>query len=276
MPTLVDSTDGVRIALHDLGGDGPPLVVLHATGLHGRCYAPIAEHLRGSYHVWAPDLRGHGDTATPPGTDLTWTNMAADTLAVADHLDHAVSVRFAGHSMGAAAIVLAELTRPGTVRAAWLFEPIIFPPTTDVGPESRASHLADGARRRREHFASLDQAYEHYRSKPPFSLTHADCLRAYVDHAFRDIDDGVILKCPGDQEARVFEGADMSVFARLGDVAPPVTVVGSGDGAGPADLAPTLADQLGDGRLEQWPDRTHFGPLEDPRRAAGAIRAAVA
>ena len=35
MPEMVESTDGVVVALHDLGGAGPPLLFLHATGCHG-------------------------------------------------------------------------------------------------------------------------------------------------------------------------------------------------------------------------------------------------
>ncbi len=202
--------------------------------------------------------------------------MVADTLAVVDHLGLNEPVRFAGHSMGGAAIVLSELSRPGVVRAAWLFEPIIFPVGSPSGATSRGNHLADLARRRREGFASREQAYEHYASKPPFSRVHPDALRAYVDHGFRDTDDGVTLKCTGEQEARVFEGVDTSIFDRLGEIAPPITVVGSGDGECPADLAPTIAARLGDGRADAWPDRTHFGPLEDPRRAADAIREALA
>ena len=39
---LVPSTDGVRIAVHDLGGTGSALLVSHATGFHGRCYIPVS------------------------------------------------------------------------------------------------------------------------------------------------------------------------------------------------------------------------------------------
>ncbi len=39
--------------------------------------------------------------------------------------------------------------------------------------------------------------------------------------------------------------------------------------------APMVAEALPHGRLTPWPDRTHFGPLEDPGRAAAEILAAL-
>ena len=41
----VPSSGGVAVALHDLGGTGAPLLVCHATGFHGRMYAPLARLL---------------------------------------------------------------------------------------------------------------------------------------------------------------------------------------------------------------------------------------
>jgi len=275
MSLTVPTTDGVTIAVHDLGGDGPPLLLLHATGFHGRCYAPIAAHLRERFHVLAPDLRGHGDSTTPPTADLHWANMADDTLTIVDTLGLDEPVWFAGHSMGGATVVLAELTRPGLVRGAWLYEPIIFPHEPDPAAVSRANPLADLARRRQQHFDSFEQAFDNYAAKPPFAGVRPDALRAYVDHGFRTDGDRVTLKCPGEQEARVFEGVDTSIFDRLGEVRAPITVVGSGDGEGPAALAPRIAERLLDGTAESWPDRTHFGPFEDPARAAESISAAL-
>ena len=270
----VPSADDVTIALHDLGGAGPPLVVLHATGFHGRCYQPLAEHLGHRFHVYAPDLRGHGDSTIPIDTGVAWEHMATDTLAVLDHLGLDEPVRFVGHSMGGATVALAELRRPGTVRAAWLYEPILFPPDPGLGTE-RANPLADLARRRKEHFESYDAAFANYAGKAPFARFDPAALRAYVDHGFAPSEHGITLKCRGEQEARVFEGVDTTVFERLGDVEPPVVVVGSGDGEGPAVVAPMVADALADGRFVSWPDHSHFGPFEDPARVAAAVIGAL-
>jgi len=61
----VPSSGGVAVALHDLGGTGAPLLVCHATGFHGRMYAPLARRLTARFHVFALDFRGHGASTVP-------------------------------------------------------------------------------------------------------------------------------------------------------------------------------------------------------------------
>jgi pimeloyl-ACP methyl ester carboxylesterase len=268
MPEMIRSTDGVSIALHDLGGAGPPLLFLHATGFHGRCYTQIAERLHGHFHVWAPDLRGHGDSITPDMA-LPWRGMVDDTLAVIDHLGVDGPIPACGHSMGGATVLATELRGPGTIAAAWLFEPIIFP--RDHSTASRENPLAVGARRRRHHFASVDEVLQRYTGRRPFADVDPAALRDYVVHGFRVTDNGVTLKTTGENEARTFEGLDLDLFAHLAEIRVPVTVVGSGDGMPPAVAAPRVAAELPNGTLSPWPDRSHFGPMEDPARAAAEI-----
>lgn len=272
MPEMIQSTDGVTVALHDLGGSGPPLLFLHATGFHGRCYTQIAERLHEHFHVWAPDLRGHGDSITPDMA-LPWRGMADDALAVIEHLGVDEPIRACGHSMGGATVLATELRRPGTIRGAWLFEPIVFP--REHRTTTRENPLAEGARRRRHDFASLEDVVERYTGRGPFAAVDPAALRDYVEHGFRSTADGVTLKTTGENEARTFEGLDLDLFAHLGDITIPVTVVGSGDGMPPALVAPDVAAALPNGTLAGWPDRSHFGPLEDPRRAAAEILEAV-
>lgn len=272
MTEMIESTDGVTVALHDLGGEGPPLLFLHATGFHGRCYIQIAERLHEHFHIWAPDLRGHGDSITPD-MDLPWAGMVDDALSVIDHLGWDEPVRACGHSMGAATVLATEIRRPGTIQAAWLYEPIVFPRVHEM--TTRENPLAEGARRRRHDFASIDEVMERYNGRGPFTNVDAAALRDYVVHGFRETDDGVTLKTTGENEARTFEGIDLDVFGRLGEVAVAVTVVGSGDGAPPAQIAPRVAEFLPRGLLTPWPDRSHFGPLEDPDRATVEILAAL-
>src|SRR6266540_5356830 len=82
----VPSTGGVSLALHDLGGDGPPLLLCHPTGFHAMVWAPLAQHLRATAHCWAVDFRGHGDSTLPDDGDLRWSGMGEDVLAVVDFL----------------------------------------------------------------------------------------------------------------------------------------------------------------------------------------------
>jgi pimeloyl-ACP methyl ester carboxylesterase len=272
---LVPSTDGVTIALHDLGGDGPPVLFCHPTGFLGMTWAPLAAELAGVARSWALDFRGHGDSTSPASGDFAWSGMADDVLAVVDDLGLS-GVRAAGHSMGGAALLMAEQRRPGTFARIWAYEPIVFPPSEGGG--GGPNPLAEGARRRRPSFASRDAAYANFAAKPPLETLTPAALRAYVDHGLRDRadGDGVELKCAPEVEARVFGGGMAhGTFAHLDEVHCPVTVAMSGDVAGPAQVAPLLVEHLPQGSLEHHPTLTHFGPMEDPARVAAAVRVAL-
>jgi pimeloyl-ACP methyl ester carboxylesterase len=274
---VVASTDGVSVVAWDHGGAGPAAVFCHATGFHGRYWDPICRRLADRFRCVAIDLRGHGDSVVPEGVELVWQGMADDILAVVDALELGQELRGVGHSMGGASIVIAELTRSGTFASAWLCEPIIAPAEGGPFRAPGDNPLADSARRRREVFASRDEAFERYASRPPFSSADPEALRAYVDHGFRDQPDGtVILKCRGATEAAVFEQARNGAFARLDEMLTRTTVVGSGDGFPPAIMAPMVAAALPNGALEPMPDLTHFAPMEDPARIAASIAAALA
>lgn len=270
MTILIDSSDGVRVGLHDLGGNGPPLLLLHATGFHGRCYRAIADHLQDHFHIWAPDLRGHGDSVTPADTDLSWASMADDVLAVSEHLG-VESWAVAGHSMGGAVAAKTAYLHPHLIAAAWVFEPVIFP----VSATHRGNNLAESARLRRQHFGSFEQAIERYANAAPFAQVSRDVIGDYVYHGFVETDTGITLKTPGETEARVFEGVDLELFEQIRAVSVPFTIANSIDGSPPSQIAESVAEQLPNTRRIIWPDNTHLGPFENPRRAATEILAAV-
>lgn len=268
------STDGVELALHDLGGDGPTVLLCHPTGFHGLVWAPVAAALAPVAHCWALDFRGHGDATLPRGGDMAWRGMADDVLAVVDRLGIGAGLA-AGHSMGGAALLMAERRRPGTFARLWAYEPIVFPHVEGGGPRPG---LAEAARRRRPWFPDRDAAYANYAAKPPLSSLDPAALRAYVDHGFRDAPEGggVVLKCSPETEAATFEGGmHAHAFETLGEVPAEVVVAVSGDRQGPAMIGLLVADALPHGRLERHPDLTHFGPVERPVAIAAAIAAAL-
>ncbi len=265
----VPSTDAVELAVHDLGGDGPPLVFVHATGFHGRCYQQIATRLSDVRHCWAPDLRAHGDSTEPADDRFDWAGMADDLCSVLDALGIDQPIDFVGHSMGGATVVAVELRRPGTIRTAWLFEPILFPPMGD-----NPSMMADVARNRRARFESVDAVIDRYGSRPPFSAVDRAVLDDYVRFGFRTAEDGVELKCTPESEARTFESVDYTVFDRLEAIDADITVIGSTDGGPPAMIAPRIAEAIPTADFVLWDD-THFGPFSDPDRAAREIRATL-
>lgn len=90
---------GHRVVLHAVG-EGPPVVLIHGMLNSSRHWRGVAIRLADSGHrVIAPDLIGHGDSATPRGD----YSLGAHAAAIRDLL---VSVdvhraTFVGHSLGA-------------------------------------------------------------------------------------------------------------------------------------------------------------------------------
>ena len=261
MPRL-PSTDGVTLAVHDLGGDGPPLLMAHATGFCGPVLAPLAALLGSRLHCWTYDARGHGDTDTPAGLDWNWSSFADDVLAVVDGLGLERPYGF-GHSSGGAALLGAEARRPGTFAALWCYEPIVWPEITDELVASRRP-LISGALKRRDRFASREEAYDNFSSKPPLESLDARALRAYVDCGFTPDRDGIRLKCPPFVEASIYrQGLRHDGFSRLAEVHCPVTVAHGGRSVAMGPEVPRAqVAALPDATLVTFPDLGHFGPLE--------------
>ena len=266
------------LAVHDLGGHGPTLVLVHATGLHGRVWAPLARHLAGTYRCLAPDLRGHGASGGPPpgedGQAMAWPSLADDLAAAVAALG--APVLGVGHSLGASVALLAEQAHPGTFAALYCFEPIGA--TTDDPPPPAPGHpLAQRAAHRRDDFGSRAEARAAYAAKEPFASVDPDALDAYVEGGFVDRPGGTVaLACPPAVEAATFAwGLSHPVFRDLPRVAPPVTLaVGARSRAvAAADLA-RWAERLPAGRLLVLEALDHFAPLAAPAAlAADAARA---
>ncbi|HEX8770699.1 MAG TPA: alpha/beta hydrolase [Acidimicrobiales bacterium] len=268
---LVRSTDEVLVAVHDFGGNGSPMLLAHATGFCGQVMAPLAEHLKMDFRCLALDFRGHGGTRTPPSVDFQWTGLADDVIAAITGNVEGPVFAF-GHSSGGAAVLMAEARCPGLFAGLVAFEPVLWPdPTAAV---ARAERLANGARRRRAGFPSREEAYENYASKPPFSWMDEQVLRAYVDHGLVEADDGTVtLACRPEVEARIYlQGAANDSFSSLADVDCPVVVArGTERGAIERPITEAQVGALPNGRLEDLDGLSHFGPLEDPSRAAAMV-----
>ncbi len=261
----IESTDGVSLALHDLGGAGPPLLIAHATGFLAAPYKPLAAGLTGQFHVFGLDLRAHGDSSGTASGAITWAGAGDDVLAAVEAIGGPVTGF--GHSWGGAALLIAELARPGSVTAAFLYEPIIPPSPLPQNFGSGDNPLAASARRRRATFASRAEALARYASRPPLGLLRADALALYVEEGFTDAPDGgVTLKCRPEDEAATFEAAGFLTTADIGGLELPVTVAlgARHDGYGPPMFVPPIVEALPRGELVSYAHLDHFGPFQDP------------
>jgi pimeloyl-ACP methyl ester carboxylesterase len=90
------------LEVHDLGGEGPDLLLLHGGGDNIETWRDFAPLLRRDFHIWAYDARGHGRCQAPDAASVD--AMVKDVVDVAGQLDRPLAV---GHSMGGVNALLA-------------------------------------------------------------------------------------------------------------------------------------------------------------------------
>jgi pimeloyl-ACP methyl ester carboxylesterase len=278
--TRCRTPDGLGIAVYDFGGQGPDLLLVHATGFCAEVFTPLARHLGDTFHCFGLDLRAHGRSDRPSDDNFAWSGFATDVLAVVDHLGLESPLGF-GHSCGGAALLLAEQARSGTFLSFYCFEPVVLPvPAGAEPPWFEDNPLTAGARRRRDSFPSAEDAFVNFSSKPPFSDLDPEVLRWYVEAGFESIPaaeggDGrsIRLRCRREDEAMIYaHGASHGAFARLPEVGCPVALACGErtDAFGPSFLEAD-ASRLPRATVEVIPRLGHFGPLQRPDVVAASV-----
>lgn len=89
-------------ALHKLGGEGPPVLLVHGFGADRYGWAANAHALMGTRTVWAVDLPGHGSAGNAVG-DGSPAALAQGLAEAVEALPGPVPV--VAHSMGAAVVL---------------------------------------------------------------------------------------------------------------------------------------------------------------------------
>jgi haloacetate dehalogenase len=108
-------TGAARIACV-VGGDGPPLLLLHGFPQTRAMWAQVAPALATRRTVVCADLRGYGDSTAPAGAEHSFRAMADDMAAVMRALGHEV-FDLVGHDRGARTAHRLALDHPERVRS---------------------------------------------------------------------------------------------------------------------------------------------------------------
>lgn len=279
--TVIDSLDGVKIVLHDFGGNGSPVLLSHATGFHAHCWEPVADRLASGHRVFGLDHRGYGDAETVDPAVLSWRQYGDDALAAARFASAATGgqqVVGVGHSMGGASLLMAAHREPHLFSSLFVFEPIVFPPPDPSAGTRPESPLPAGARRRRSTFPSFGAALENFASKPPLASFHPRAREAYVRHGFKPTVDGVELKCLPEHEARTYEtGGSSGAWDDLPSVSVPTWVLSGAPAAyQPSSFAVAVAERIPGAVYVQYDEMGHFGPLEHPDAIAEMVERTLA
>jgi len=90
----------LKLSFWDWGQESKPSLILVHGGLdHARNWDWVARELREEFHVYALDLRGHGNSAWAPGALYSLAEHVLDLSALADIVND-FPIYLIGHSLG--------------------------------------------------------------------------------------------------------------------------------------------------------------------------------
>ncbi|HVN72018.1 MAG TPA: alpha/beta hydrolase [Desulfomonilia bacterium] len=187
-------------------GDGPAIVLMHATGFLPWLWHPIARELAPKWRVIAPYFCDHRESDPEKG-GLSWLVIAEDLANFCKALGISRPA-MVGHSMGATVTVIANAAFGLGAQGHILIEPIFLPEdfykiqvTIDLHP------LASKAIRRRDTWKDTDEAHAYLRSKAMFKNWDEEMLDLYVEYGMKSLDAGGLqLACSPKREASLFMG----------------------------------------------------------------------
>ena len=164
-----------RLKLHyvDWGNpEMPALLLLHGGRDHCRSWDWVAADLRRSFHVIAPDLRGHGDSAWAIGSTYSMIDYVLDVAALLKTLDR-FPMTIVAHSLGASVALQYAGTYPDRVARLVAIEGL-GPPPGLAKPSSAVARMLHWVRemqalaRRHPHaYASIEEAVARMREANP-------------------------------------------------------------------------------------------------------------
>ncbi len=112
------------IAFDEGPGNGPPVVFIHSLGTRRQDWAAVLPEFASERHVFAPDLRGHGDSGRVPG-GYRFTYYARDIVPWLREVVREPAA-LVGHSLGGVVATVIAADHPDLVSSVVAIDPPLF------------------------------------------------------------------------------------------------------------------------------------------------------
>lgn len=273
----------IELAGIEWPGHGDPVLLLHATGFHSRCWNQVVKGLPGR-HIYAMDLRFHGNSGSLGAAD--WGLMAEDIHRAVEllNLEQLVGV---GHSIGGHLIARAAARTPQRFKHLVLIDPVIMSAARYAQFQHYFTDLQASdhpVSRRKNQWQDAREMYERFKERAPFNTWQPQVLRDYCDYALRPADENALhqLACDPVNEVGIYlnQKGNEIVLKELPKIVTPVTLLRAPPGEnGLPDLSasptwPGLAAALPNCTEVYLSELNHFIPMQAPELVANYIRAA--
>lgn len=187
-------------------GDGPPLILLHATGFSPWLWHPLSVALSLHFQVIAPYFCDHRH-ADPNEGGLSWVILAEDLCRLCESMK--IKEPFlVGHSMGATVMTLANGLHGDVAKKMVLIEPIFLPEDLyKITLKVEEHPLASKSIKRKNFWRDREEAIAYFQSKPFFQSWDKEVLELYVKYGVMEKESGGFeLTCSPQREASLFMG----------------------------------------------------------------------
>jgi pimeloyl-ACP methyl ester carboxylesterase len=255
-------------------GDGPTLILMHATGFLPWLWHPIARKLSKEWRIVAPYFCDHRESDPEKG-GLSWMRIAEDLAIFCTRLG-IEKPGLVGHSMGATVLTLAHAAFGIDAEGIVLFEPIFLPQdfyrmtiTVDQHP------LASRSIKRRDTWRDREEALSYLRSRSLFKSWDDEMLSLYLEYGFREGDaGGLTLACSPRREASLFMGGNhFDPWPLLPEVSCPALVIEGSESENRAFIDLRKATSLiPGGKYILMEGAGHLIPMEQPQQVTRIIR----
>jgi len=263
--------NGLRLHYFEWKGAGTrPLVLMHGLRDYAYYWQDCANRLLDEFHIFAPDLRGHGESEAAPGGYLVWA-LASDLARFVDKIG---LQRFdlVGLSLGSR--VSMAYARENSLRLKHLALVDMGPQMARVGAVGLKKDMTSKADRPPSSF-SLDEAQAFYRKQWP-TLDDASIERLIENSLVRG-DDGSYANGYDRRLADVTTKAAIPEIDFLWDSLKHVrcpALVARGENSPILDdeISSRMVRSLPDGRLYVFEDTGHSLPRLAPELFADLVR----
>ena len=260
-----------------LGGEGPIFHFSHANGYPPLAYRALLQAFQADHEVIASLHRPIWDTPPETSEMKSWRPLGEDLLLLLKQLGRPnISV---GHSMGAAAIVMAAVKHPELFRSIVLIEPVIMSRRYFYflklfrGLAKRKVPLIRKTLDRMESWATREEVYKHFRPKMVFKKVSDAVLWDYVNYGTAAREDGTVrLVYSKEWEAHCYLVAQ-SIWSLLPKVKVPLLAIRGRDSNTLSEKSWIKWKAMSPQHDYREIDNAgHLVPMEQPEQTAVTIR----
>ncbi len=171
----------------------PPLVLVHGKGDHARSWDFFVDALIDRYAIYAPDLRGHGDSDWAAGGGYLIADYVTDLARLIRVIDRG-PVDIVSHSLGGRIAPFYAAAFPEWVARLISIEGFggfFAPGSTSDRLRAYTEDVARSESRQKRVYRTLDEAVERMTQEHPDFAP--DLLRHLTQHAMRKLADGSLV-----------------------------------------------------------------------------------